>query len=639
MSKKGVASTLMCLWGWLLFVGVSQALATPQLRLIEPPFFVNAVKAGLPPVQQRVPTPHHVTDMQAINRQEGEYGGTLKTLVTREKDSRLMNAWGYARLLGYTPELHLKPDILRSYSVEEGRIFTFELRSNHRWSDGAPFTSQDFRFWYEDIANNDRLRPGGLPSFLLVEGKPPRFKVLSKTKFVYAWHKPNPQFLPELAKARPPFIYRPYHYLKQFHAKYADIKQLSIWAEQRRLRGWAPLFNRLDDMYGARNADLPTLQPWHRLFGESARRIVFARNPFFHRVDSKGKQLPYIDRVIMTVVDNKIVATKTQAGETHLQARGLKFADISLLKQAQRRGVLSLKLWRISKGSQISILPNLNVADKRLRKLFQNKHFRHALSLAINRKLINKVLYFGLAVPANDTVLPKSPLFMPHYQTAWTNHAPEVANKLLDEIGLKRQGINAMRHLPDGTPLRIIVELSGERQEQIDAMELVAADWRDIGIEVFVKPSQRDVIRARALSGELMMSVWTGFENGIPTAHMLPDDYAPTRSDFLSWPQWGLYYESSGNAGQLPQWLPAKRLIDLYKDFLRTQGNGQRESIWRDILEIHANNTIHIGLISQVRQPVAVKDLQNVPGDAFYGWDPGAHFGIHRMDAFFFPKQ
>ena len=249
--------------------------------------------------------------------------------------------------------------------------------------------------------------------------------------------------------------------------------------------------------------------------------------------------------------------------------------------------------------------------------------------------MINKVLYLGFGKPGNDTVLSKSPLYKPHYREAYASYDPDQANALLDEMGLTERRSDGTRLLPDGRPLEIIIEASGESQEQLDALELVSETWRGIGVRLFPKPSQRDIMRERALSGLLVMSVWSGFENGIPTSDMPPEDFAPVRGDFLSWARWGDYYETDGLTGEKPDWAPAVRLIELYDAWLVSTSKAERERIWHEILEIHAEETIHIGLVSEVRQPVVVKNLGNVPKEGIYGWDPGAHFGIHRMDEFF----
>ena len=83
------------------------------------------------------------------------------------------------------------------------------LRKGMKWSDGHPFTAEDFRYWWEDVANNDDLSPSGPPRVLLVDDKPPQVEFIDNWTVRYTWDKPNPLFLPALAGASPLFIYRP----------------------------------------------------------------------------------------------------------------------------------------------------------------------------------------------------------------------------------------------------------------------------------------------------------------------------------------------------------------------------------------------------------------------------------------------
>jgi peptide/nickel transport system substrate-binding protein len=48
---------------------------------------------------------------------------------------------------------------------------------------------------------------------------------------------------------------------------------------------------------------------------------VLVRNPYFHRVDKSGRQLPYIDRVIVGISEEKLIPAKAGAGDVDLQAR------------------------------------------------------------------------------------------------------------------------------------------------------------------------------------------------------------------------------------------------------------------------------------------------------------------------------
>ena len=242
---------------------------TPALR-------DEVARGQLPKLAGRIPSEPAVADLEAIGRP----GGELRMLMAGPKDTRMMVVYGYSRLVGYTPSLALAPDILRSIDVEDGRVFTLHLRKGHKWSDGHPFTSEDFRYWFEDMAQNKHLSPSGMPISMMPQGKGPRFEVVDETTVRYKWERPNPLFLPELAGPSPLFIYRPAHYLKQFHQKYADKDVLDSLVQQANQRNWAALHNRLDTMYRGDNPDLPSLEPWILKTKPPSERFVFERNPY-----------------------------------------------------------------------------------------------------------------------------------------------------------------------------------------------------------------------------------------------------------------------------------------------------------------------------------------------------------------------
>ena len=614
-------------------------LAMPALaQWIETPALAARVAAGeLPAVGERLPSQPRVLDLSADGRVPGRPGGDLHTLMARGKDVRLMVVYGYARLVVYDRELEIVPDILERYDVKEGRIFTFRLRAGHRWSDGAPFTVEDFRYWWEDVAHDKKLTPFGLESALMVDGEEPRFEVLDELTVRYTWSKPNPYFLPALASPLPLEIYAPAHYLKRFHAKYRDADELAALVKQYGQRNWAALHNRLDEPYKNTNPDLPSLQPWYNTTAEPAQRFIFLRNPYFHRVDVNGRQLPYIDRVIMDIADAKLIPAKTGAGESDLQARYLHFGDYAFLKQSAKRNAKQVYLWRTARGSDMALYPNLNTYDDEWRRLFQDVRFRRALSLAIDRHEINQVLYYGLAREGNNVVSPESPLYREEYRTRWTQHDPARANALLDELGLGARDENGLRLLPDGRPMVLVVETAGEDTEQTDVLELIHDGWLDVGIKLFSKPMQREVFRNRVFSGSTLIGVWAGLENGLATNETSPMEIAPSSQQQLQWPMWGAYYESGGASGEPPT-LPAvqelARLLSAWREATDAAG---RRAVWQRMLDIWSDQVFTIGLISGVRQPVVVSDnLRNVPVEGIYNWEPGSHFGIYQPDTFWF---
>ena len=604
--------------------------------LQETPFFAKDVKSGkLPPVVQRIPSEPALAELETL----GKPGGDLRMLMASAKDTRLMVVYGYARLVAYTPALAIVPDMLLGVDVDQGRIFTLRLRPGHKWSDGQPFTAEDFRYWFEDIAGNAELSPGGLPVTMLVAGEPPKFEVVDETTVRYTWSKPNPLFLPALAGPDPMFIYAPADYLKKYHQKYADPAKLAELVKDASVRNWAALHSKKDTPYKNDDPKRPTLEPWVLKTKPPAEQIVFERNPYYYRVDGAGHQLPYVDRIVFTIADSQIIPAKTGAGESDLQARYLRFDDYTFLKAGEQAGNYQVRLWRTGPGSQLALYPNLNVNDEAWRKLIRDVRFRRALSLAVDRHEINQALYFGLAIEGQNTVLPQSPLFRTEYRADWAKYDLDQANTLLDEVGLTQKDSDGMRYLPDGRPCAIIVEDSGESSEKSDVLELIRDSWRRVGVQLYSKPAQLTLFRRRVFAGDALMSLDKGIENGLATAKMSPAELAPTSQEQLEWPKWGEYAETKGKMGEPPDDPAAQKLYQLNSDWLATTDLTEQERIWHEMLGIWADQVFSIGLIAGVLQPVVVNDkLHNVPADGIYNWDPGAHFGIYKPDGFWFAR-
>lgn len=602
------------------------------LSFLAAAFLVGAAIAGPP----REPL---VGGFETLGRTTGKSGGTLRILLPKDKDIRILNVWGYARLVGYDENFNLKPDILKGVDVQEGRIFTLHLRARHLWSDGQPFTSEDFRYYWEDIANNAELTPAGVPQALLNDGEAPKVTIVDETTVRYEWSKPNPTFLPLLAQANDIFIYRPAHYLKQFHIKYGDKAAIDAAVAQAKVKSWAALHNLRDSMYNNDNPDMPTLQPFVIQPGEGP-VFHFKRNPNFHRVDPYGTPLPYLDGIDATIVEPGLIAAKTAAGDSDLQARGLAFADATALKAASGKGGYRVFLWPVTKGSQVALYPNLTVSDPGWRALLRDTRFRQALSFAIDRDDINSTLFYGLATPGNNTALKQSPLYDAERVSRNATFDLAKANALLDAMGLTKRNGRGIRLMPDGRPIEIVVETSGESSEETATLQLIAPDWAKAGIGLVVRPYERSVLRKRAYAGDSVMTVWSGFENGVPTPAASPAQLAPLDQATLCWPKWGQYAQTKGQSGEAVDLPAAQKLLDLYGQWVAASDDAVRAEIWKQMLDIQADEQFTIGTVSGVMQPVIVSNaLRNVPENGVFGFDPGANFGIYRMDAFWLDRK
>ncbi|HEY8565023.1 MAG TPA: ABC transporter substrate-binding protein [Beijerinckiaceae bacterium] len=627
------------LFAALTLIALAPAAAAQTARSEAPMLAERVARKELPPVTERLPQEPYVANLADRGRMVGRYGGEVTTLVSRARDIRYLTAYAYARLVGYDERLAMRPDLLAAVDNDADRVITLRLRPGHRWSDGTPFTAEDFRYYWEDIANNRELSPAGPPEFMLTGGKPPRFEVVDETTVRFTWERPNPRFLPQLAAARDPFIYRPAHYLKRFHAKYADKAALDEAAKKQKLKSWASLHNRVDDMFENSNPELPTLQAWKVMNAAPASRFIFERNPYYHRVDASGQQLPYLDRVLMDVAAGGLMAAKANAGETDLLFRGLTMADVPILKQGERVQGYKTLLWPNARGSEIALYPNLNTADPVWRALNRDFRFRKALSLGIDRKTLNNALLFGLGTEGNNTVMSQSPLFSPELRGLNAGYDPAEASRLLDEIGLAQRDGSGTRLLPDGRELEIIVETDGSGGLVVDGLTLIAEFWREIGVKLFVKPQDITILRNRSYAGLTVMVAAQGLDLAVPTPKMAPTELAPMRQDFFAWPKWGQYVETKGKNGEPVDIPEAQRLIELYKSWMNTADDAAQEAAWREMLRNHVENLWSIGTVAGALQPIVVKGgLTNLPTKALYSWEPTAFLGVYRLDEVFWDR-
>lgn len=638
-SMKGKASRRAA-WLTMAAAVILSVPANSQAQVsdaFEVPYLASAVAAGkLAPMRDRLPSHPRIVDPRTRGGTIGTYGGRMRWLMGKPKDTRMVAYYGYARLVAYNEKYELVPDILEKYEVEEGRIFTFYLRPGHKWSDGHAFTAEDFRYVWEDLYNDKRMGKR-VPSVMRVAGKPPVFEVLNETTVRYTWEKPNPQFLSALAGTLPLVIAMPFHYVKQFHPRYADPKELAAKVKAARVSKPKALHNKMTRAITFKNKDLPVLSAWYNTTKRPSNLFIFKRNPYFHRVDPKGRQLPYIDEIHLSIGSRSLIPAKTGSGDSDLQARYLRFDDYTFLKAAERSGKIKVYLWEKANGSHMAIVPNLTTKDKTWRKLLRDKRMRRALSLGINRKEINAAIFYGLARESGDTVLPRSPLYRDEYAKKWIQFDIAEANRLLDELGLDRRGFDGIRKLPDGRRAEIILDTSGESTEQTDVLSLIQDSWRRIGLAMFPRPTQRDLFRNRVYSGVSIMSVWSGINNGLANPSTNPQFLAPVSQAQLQWPDWGLYAQSGGKKGSAPDLPAVQKLVSLLRDWQSSTGEAEQSRIWHEMLAICSDNLFTIGILNGTKQPVATApNMRNVPSDGVFAFNPGGYFGVYNPDTFYY---
>ena len=400
----------------------------------------------------------------------------------------------------------------------------------------------------------------------------------------------------------------PSGYLRQFHERYADKVTLQARVKTARVKDWGSLHERMSRMYRPENPELPTLDPWRNTTPLPAEQFTFVRNPYFHRIDQNGRQLPYIDEATLTIGTHSLIPAKAAAGETDLQARYIRFDNYTFLKDASKRMNFDVKLWKRAEGSWFALMPNLNAIDPVWRDLNRDVRYRRALSVAINRNDINKVIFFGLAKESGNTALPESPL----YDAANARDVDAVTTRRWPTACSTRSGwrsatARACACCRDGRRLEFTVETAGESTEETDILDLIKQDLIAVGIKIYPRSTQRDVFRRRIIAGQTIMSAWSGMDNALVASDMEPDALAPTSSSQFNWPRWGQFLETRRARGRGARHAGGAGAGEAcYKAWRVSATREQRRAIWQHMLTINAEQLFTIGVVNGTLQPVVV---------------------------------
>lgn len=108
------------------------------------------------------------------------------------------------------------------------------------------------------------------------------------------------------------------------------------------------------------NPEHPRLWPWvYRTFAPTTPQ-TFVRNPYYGAVDPQGNQLPYLDRLVMDIKTNNLIAVSSSNGEPSMQDRQIRYEDHTLLLGGAARNGYEVYHWKHATQSLFTVFPNLN---------------------------------------------------------------------------------------------------------------------------------------------------------------------------------------------------------------------------------------------------------------------------------------
>src|SRR5947199_352965 len=465
----------------------------------EAPQLAELVKAGkLPPVAERIgQDPLVIKPLHEI----GRYGGTWRGGFTGPADFwngfRCCSGPDHLMFWDYTGDKAM-PNLARGLEMQDGgRTWLLHLRRGMKWSDGKPFTADDFVFWFEDVYRNKDLVP-----------------------------------TPSAAMA--------------INGKQGEIQKV--------------------DTHTVRPINTPT---W-----------TLERNPYSVFVDTAGNQLPYIDRVVLTLAENlEVLNLRAIAGEYDFQQRHIDLGKLPVFIENQTRGGYKVYLDPGDYGGDMIIKFNLNYdADPESAKWFTTADFRRALALGIDRDQINETFWLGTGTPSSVVPADNNKYNPgPQYRKMWATLDVTKANEMLDKIGLSKKDAQGYRLRADGKGrLRIeIMTLGGQFVQYTQISEMIREQWKKIGIDLVVQEVERSLALKRTAANEQQLGAWNndGSEHLFTfPLHVFPFELAAVAS---SGPLYVKWFHSAGTQGKEPE----PRMRELMDKWKKAFGVPEKERI------------------------------------------------------------
>jgi peptide/nickel transport system substrate-binding protein len=631
---------------------------TPVPISREAPMLEDLVKAGqLPPLAERLPVNPLV--IKEAWSTIGKYGGTLRVGWTGTDFAAFwIYMYGQSPLQWRQGGVSVGPGLAESWETnDDASEWTMHLREGLKWSDGHPFTADDFIFWWEDMAL-DTDCPEAIPGWAMSGGEPMQMVKVNDTTLKLQFAAPSPIFdfrwaaFPRSGESECP---APAHYMKQFHPKYSDYKDFETFNQ----KVW-----HLD-------VDRPVMFEWHPVQIEPGQRMVLERNPYCWWIDAEGNQLPYIDRIdIKRVEDAEVLKLQITAGQIdYVRENGLVLRDLTLLKDNEERGKYVTDLRNGGGGGTPAWGINHNQPDPEREQVYKMKEFRRALSHAIDRMRVKRLVFFGLGgPPSTGCVSPntgnynRSEAGKAIYRQ-WRDNAveynPDKSKQLLDDIGVVDKNGDGWRQLPSGAELKVIIV---NQPAWSECGELMAEDWQAVGLNATNAIIPGAAANTDWINGNGDIRIYGG---GAPDG---PDilEYAPWIISYGNGGRWAPLYgqwmalEGTPREGinadkppreRQPAWEeppvgdPTRRMWELFKQAIVEPDMMKRDQLLFDITQIHIDEgPFFLGMIADV--PVVMmrsRRLKNVPRMEevpFGGWlghvscQPGAteYFGHWYLD-------
>lgn len=623
---------------------------TPEI-VKEAPMLQEMVSAGkIPALEERLPSESDVyVELEYSPEGTPNYGGTLRT-----PDGGM---WYYGPiceepLFRLLDDGTVEANVAKGYDISpDGLTYTIYLREGMKWSDGTPFTATDCVFYYNYVLvtevdnetgkvtkSNTTKYYNWYMSQDPTDGilKPAQVRYVDDYTFTITLYSPKPTLLQAICIDNK-WMFCPKEWSKDMVAVNmeaphwsgeTDLKLIggegliTVTEEQALVNAKAKssqydfadyitLASEIHYRYW-KYAGRPSLRPWNIASALTETTLVFERNPYYWKVDSEGRQLPYVDTLELIAMDESLNAQEIIAG--NLDFDGFNSDELVTYKAGEANGCYNVKTMVSPNWTIAALELNQTYKDPQYAALFAEIDFRHALSIAVDRDEMNSILYNGLATPAQFAAPEGTSEYIEGAPEKWIELDVAAANALLDGIDSISSDLNAdgYRTFVDGDnagkAIVLEVETTGD-DSSAKAVALLAQYYKKIGIQVVeVANTDNNARNEKYYSGDQAMAAWnTG--TSVFNVMLRPDALAANRNNTCWLGKYGMEHQ---DAITPEPGTPIAEIVDATVDLVKASNMEELQAAGDRITQSHYENTWIIGFLNDSNSFYAVNNrVQN----------------------------
>ncbi len=628
MKRHGVIGIVVVVAVLLVIAAFSVAQEVPKFEVweiiqykelpsySEAPELAEAVKRGeLPPVEERLPKKPAVIMSSGMTDGPGVYGDVWRTVsavptagwnwaagvvggwfgIEESMQEGLVHTGMAWRLKSGEPG----PNLATHWEwSEDGKTLTMYLIEGAKWSDGHPFTADDVLFTYYDCILDPNVPSWQGAGTWTVGGEVAKLEKVDD--YTIRWH---------FAKAFPVYLLwymgylnfsvAPAHVLKPYHPKYNPDATYESFINALPPDKLPPV----------------VLGAWVPVYFKEDEALIMKRNPYYWKVDETGKQLPYIGEFYFKKAraglqrDLDLIAGTCD--QTHLETPGF-FTFVN--EQARLPGATFKVIpgaWTLTFALETNLSLYQGVKDEKdleLRKLFRNLDFRKALSHAIDREAIAKMLVPGPMLRPLPSGFPSGADYYDPEAVVSYPYDPEKSKELLAGLGFKDtdgDGILNWTSGPlQGENLIVAVKVHEDQTACIDIVEALVPMLEKVGIRLAPKIVKATVGQALDIAGEFELNMTR--QDFLSSPYTVLASLAPVTPSTPNWHRAG--------PGDKRDLLPFEgRMMEIVEALKYERTREGRQKLFSELQRLWTENLYTVGIIEGIYNTAITKRFRNIP--------------------------